>query len=54
GDRRQEIVFIGSDPMSEARIRAQLDACLVDTEAFTPDAWRHLPDPFASWDRQAA
>ena len=54
GDRRQEIVFIGSDPMSEARIRAQLDACLIDTEAFTPDAWRHLPDPFASWDRQAA
>ncbi|MBH5400261.1 hypothetical protein HZZ13_21045 [Bradyrhizobium sp. CNPSo 4010] len=34
--------------------RAELDAaeCLVD--AFMPDAWRHLPDPFPSWNRQVA
>lgn len=29
GDRRQEIVFIGADPMDEAMIRAELDACLI-------------------------
>ena len=54
GDRRQEIVFIGADPMNEAAIRAELDACLVDSHAFEPECWRNLPDPFASWDRQAA
>lgn len=54
GDRRQEIVFIGADPMDEARIRAELDACLIDSAAFVPDLWRNLPDPFASWDRKAA
>lgn len=54
GDRRQEIVFIGADPMNEARIRAQLDACLVDSPVFQPDLWRNLADPFPRWDRQAA
>ncbi|WP_337271172.1 GTP-binding protein [Oryzifoliimicrobium ureilyticus] len=54
GDRRQEIVFIGADPMNEAQIRKELDACLIETSAFEPDLWRHLPDPFASWERQAA
>ncbi len=54
GDRRQEIVFIGADPMNEERIRAQLDACLVDSPVFQPDQWRNLADPFPSWDRQAA
>lgn len=54
GDRRQEIVFIGADPMDEARIRAELDACLIDSTAFTPETWRHLPDPFASWEPRAA
>ncbi len=49
GDRRQELVFIGCDPMSEKDIRAELDDCLVPTEGFTPEAWRNLPDPFASW-----
>ncbi len=51
GDRRQEIVFIGSDPMDEDWIRRQLDACLVPEETFAPDAWRGLPDPFANWER---
>ncbi|AHG46011.1 hypothetical protein RLEG12_23430 [Rhizobium leguminosarum bv. trifolii CB782] len=54
GDRRQEIVFIGADPMDEAWIRRELDACLVATDIFTPERWRNLPDPFASWSRQAA
>lgn len=54
GDRRQEIVFIGCDPMSEAKITAELDACLADVEAFTPELWRNLPDPFASWNRASA
>ncbi|MDM9618822.1 GTP-binding protein [Rhizobium sp. S96] len=54
GDRRQEIVFIGADPMDEAWIRERLDACLVSTEDFTPDKWRDMPDPFARWGDQAA
>jgi G3E family GTPase len=56
GDRRQEIVFIGlADQMNEAAIRAELDAALTGRiDAFTPDAWRHLPDPFPKWDKKAA
>jgi G3E family GTPase len=54
GDRRQEIVFIGADPMDEVKIRTELDACLIDSPVFAPDLWRNLPDPFASWDRKAA
>ena len=54
GDRRQELVFIGCDPMNEASIRRELDACLVEESDFMPGRWRDLPDPFPSWDRQAA
>jgi G3E family GTPase len=54
GDRRQEIVFIGADPMDESWIRKALDGCLIDSEVFAPERWRNLPDPFASWNRQAA
>lgn len=54
GDRRQEIVFIGADPMDEAKMRSELDACLIDSPVFVPDLWRNLPDPFTSWDRKAA
>ncbi|ABD08760.1 Cobalamin synthesis protein, P47K [Rhodopseudomonas palustris HaA2] len=50
GDRRQEIVFIGTGEMDETALRRQLDACLVgDPAQFTPDAWRALPDPFPNW-----
>ncbi|MEO3997242.1 zinc metallochaperone GTPase ZigA [Mesorhizobium sp. CAU 1732] len=52
GDRRQEIVFIGAAGLDEARIRAELDACLVDEDGFQPGRWRDLPDPFPRWDRQ--
>ncbi|QFY60381.1 GTP-binding protein [Rhizobium grahamii] len=54
GDRRQEIVFIGSDPMDEDWIRRQLDACLVPEQTFVPEKWRGLPDPFASWEERVA
>ena len=53
GDRRQEIVFIGADPMEESWIRNQLDICLLPESEFKPDRWRDLPDPFASWNRAA-
>jgi len=49
GDRRQEIVFIGADPMNQKTIEAELDSCLVPAQAFTPSAWEALPDPFARW-----
>ena len=54
GDRRQEIVFIGADPMDEKRIRAELDSCLLDAPAFMPELWQNLPDPFVSWERKAS
>ena len=49
GDRRQEIVFIGSDPMDEASITAELDSCLVAASAFTPAAWSGMTDTFTPW-----
>ncbi|MDX3928426.1 MAG: GTP-binding protein [Shinella sp.] len=54
GDRRQEIVFIGCDPMDEGGIRAELDACLVKSPVFQPDLWRDMADPFANWSYRAA
>lgn len=48
GDRRQEIVFIGVD-LDRETICAHLNAALVQADAFTPQNWVDLPDPFPNW-----
>ena len=52
GDRRQEIVFIGSRDMDKAAIIAELDACLLATAPnveIDTKLWQKLPDPFPEW-----
>ena len=49
GDRRQEIVFIGCDPMDQESLTAELDSCLLSAERFTPSSWRNLADPMVAW-----
>jgi G3E family GTPase len=51
GDRRQEIVFIGTG-MDQDAIKATLNEALVPANDFVPDAWTGLRDPFPAW-RQA-
>lgn len=54
GDRRQEIVFIGSGIDWQA-LKARLDACLLpDQHAQGPEDLPELPDPFPAWRRVAA
>lgn len=51
GDRRQEIVFIGSG-IDWPGLKARLDACLLpETIAPGPDMLVDLPDPFPNWQR---
>jgi G3E family GTPase len=54
GDRRQEIVFIGCDPMDEKALRKELDDCLVPSKSFVPSLWKSLADPFPPWTKEQA
>lgn len=54
GDRRQELVFIGSG-IDWPRLKARLDAALLPEEvAGSPEALPDLPDPFPLWRRVEA
>ncbi|MEM1285132.1 MAG: GTP-binding protein [Pseudomonadota bacterium] len=49
GDRRQEIVFIGSDDeIDQADIVSKLDACLITDDELKED-YSTFPDPFPRW-----
>ncbi|MDX1957789.1 MAG: zinc metallochaperone GTPase ZigA [Leptospiraceae bacterium] len=51
GDRRQEIVFIGSN-MDQEKLRRKLDRCLLSDEEMKlgETEWKKFPDPFPPWE----
>ncbi|KAG2447663.1 hypothetical protein HYH02_007579 [Chlamydomonas schloesseri] len=57
GDRCQQLVWIGVEPMDERALRAMLDACLLTDEemAMGPERWAaELQDPLPAWDVEGA
>lgn len=52
GDRRQELVFIGTQQMDKEGITAELNACLMPTPKSGKvdlKSWAQIPDPFPPW-----
>jgi len=57
GDRRQELVFIGTRDMDKTLLTAELDACLLplpEEGAVDTKLWLKLPDPFPVWRRNSS
>ena len=55
GDRRHELVFIGTREMDQASIEEELNACLVKApsmDALKSGRWISLKDPFPAWRRE--
>jgi len=51
GDRRQEIVFIGTKGMDKKELTRRLDACLLNDAEMVmgPAVWARFQDPFPVW-----
>ena len=51
GDRRQELVFIGTD-IDKGDIQNRLEACLLTDDEFKlgPDVWKNYNDPIHPWE----